>query len=82
MGFMPEKVDLSGPIKLSIIKKLILMEGQIFDFWGEFTGEASQDSNFFRAIFEYFGFSLRIFGKTLLPPYFNQFISTNSTFLC
>ena len=37
--FMAEKVYFSGPDRPSTIKNSISMEGQIFDFWGDFTGE-------------------------------------------
>ena len=52
MDFMAEKVNFCGSGRPSTIKKSILVEGQIFDFWGGFYGEAPQDSNFFRAFLE------------------------------
>ena len=43
---MTEIVDFSDPGRSSTIKKLILVEGHIFDFWGDFTGEASRTLTF------------------------------------
>ena len=80
MDFMAEKVYFSGPDRPSTIKNSILMEGQIFDFWGDFTGKP------LRTLLEHFlnnlDFSLKVSTKTLLPPYFNHFVSTNKGFLC
>ena len=43
---MTETFDFSDPYRSSTIKKLILLEGHIFDFWGDFTGEASRTLTF------------------------------------
>ena len=55
--FMLEIVDFSGPDMPSTIKKLILVEGQIFDFRGDFTGDASRTLTFLERILNNLDFS-------------------------
>ena len=57
-----------GPDRPSTIKKSILMEGQIFDFWGDFTGEALRTLTFLERFLNNLDFSPEISTKTLLPP--------------
>ena len=45
---MTETVDFSDPDRSRTIKKLILVEGHIFDFQGDFTGEASRTLTFLK----------------------------------
>ena len=68
MDFMAEKVYFSGPDRPSTIKNSILMEGQIFDFWGDFTGEALRTLTFLERFLNNLDFSPKISTKTLLPP--------------
>ena len=79
---MAETVYFCGPDRPSTIKKSILMEGQIFDFWGDFTGKPLRTLTFLERFLNNLDFSLKISTKTLLPPYFNHFVSTNKGFLC
>ena len=81
MVFMAEKVDFCGPGRPSTIKKSILVEGQIFDFWGDFMGKPLRTLTFLERFLNNLDFSLKISTKTLLPPYFNQFVFTNVGFL-
>ena len=81
MDFMAEKVNFCGPDRPSTIEKLILVEGQIFDFWGDFTGKPLRTLTFLERFLNNLDFSLKISTKTLLPPYFNQFVFTNVGFL-
>ena len=46
IDFKRETVDFSDTDKVSTIEKLILVEGHIFEFWGDFTGEASRTVTF------------------------------------
>ena len=54
---MLEIVDFSVLDIPSTIKKLILVEGQIFDFWGDFTGDASRTLTFLEHILNNLDFS-------------------------
>ena len=54
---MLKTINFSGPDRPSTIKKLILVEGQIFDFWGDFTGEASRTLTFSERFLNYLDFS-------------------------
>ena len=80
MDFMAETVYFYGPDRPSTIKKSILMEGQIFDFWGVFTGKPLRTLTFLERFLNNLDFSLKISTKTLLPPYFTQFVFTNVGF--
>ena len=57
IDFILEIVDFSGPDISSTIKKLILVEGQIFDFRGDFMGEASRTLTFLQSFLNNFDFS-------------------------
>ena len=81
MDFMAEKVNFCGPGRPSTIKKSILVEGQISDFWGDFTGKPLRTLTFLERFWNNLDFSLKIVTKTLLPPYFTQFVLTNVGFL-
>ena len=81
MDFMAEKVNFCGPGRPSTIKKSILVEGQISDFWGDFTGKPLRTLTFLERFWNNLDFSLKIVTKTLLPPYFTQFVFTNVGFL-
>ena len=81
MDFMAEKVNFCGPGRPSTIKKSILVEGQIFDFWGDFTGKPLRTLIFSERFWNNLDFTLKIVTKTLLPPYFTQFVFTNVGFL-
>ena len=69
MDFMTEKVNFCGPGRPSTIKKSILMEGKIFDFWGgDFTGKPLRTLTFIERFYNNLDFSLKISTKTFLPP--------------
>ena len=68
MDIMADKVNFCGSGRPSTIKKSILVEGQIFDFWGDFTGKPLRTLTFLERFWNNLDFSLKIVTKTLLPP--------------
>ena len=68
MDFLAEKVYFCGPGRPSPFKKSILMEGQIFDFWGDFTGKPLRTLTFLERFLNNFDFFSKKLRQNAFTP--------------